>query len=131
VRGKELCFVTKVKKLMYILDLDGLTYRYVSTRSGLFTGQPDQIETVVGSNLMLFTEDGGGTAGLHARRGDEYYTILESTVYSDETTGSTLSPDKKHLYFAYQDEGVLFDVTRDDGLPFDGETLSPNYRRKN
>jgi hypothetical protein len=130
-----LYFVTKVKRLLYILDLDDMTYRRVSTRSGSFTGQPDQIETVVDSgnnDLMLLTEDGTGTAGIHARQRDRYFTILEATsdYADDETSGLALSPDKKHLYFAYQDSGVLFDVTRDDGRPFDGETLPPNYRRK-
>jgi hypothetical protein len=136
VRGKELFFITKVKKLLYILDLDGGTYRRVSTRSGRFGGQPDQIEIVTGSNsgssnsnntLMLFTEDGGGPAGIHGRTGTSaYYTVLESSSYTAETTGLALSPDKKHLYFAYQKNGTLFDVTRNDGLAFDGATLPPN-----
>jgi hypothetical protein len=140
VRGKELFFISKVKKLLYILDLDGGTYRRVSTRSGRFGGQPDQIEIVTGSNsgssnsnntLMLFTEDGGGPAGIHGRTGTSaYYTVLESSSYTAETTGLALSPDKKHLYFAHQKNGTLFDVTRNDGLAFDGATLPPNYRRR-
>jgi hypothetical protein len=125
-RGPELLFVTKSKKLMYILHLDHFTYRRVSTRFGRFNGQPDTLE-LVGGELLLCTEDGGGsTTGIFAQRANDpnrYYTILESSAYSDETTGLALSPDKKHLYFAYQDSGVLFDVTRDDGRPFDGDNM--------
>jgi hypothetical protein len=134
VRGRELYFVTKVKRQLYILDLDDLTYRRVSTRSGSFTGRPDQIETVVasGNDLMLLTEDGTGANGIHARQSNRYYTISEATsdYANDETSGLALSPDKKHLYFVYQDSGILFDVTRDDGRPFDAETLPPTYRRR-
>ena len=35
-----------------------------------------------------------------------------------ETTGIAFSPDGKHMYFAYQGDGILFDVTRTDGLTF-------------
>lgn len=127
VRGKELFFITKVKKRMYILDLDAMTYRSVSTRAGQFSGQPDQVESYSGSTFLIFTEDGSNSAGIHARRGNRFYTMLESTFFSNETTGIALSPDKKHLYFAYQDSGVLFDLTRNDGRAFDAETLPPEF----
>ena len=35
--------------------------------------------------------------------------------------------DGYHLYFAFQDEGYLFDVTRVDGLPFHQQTLDIKY----
>ena len=40
-----------------------------------------------------------------------------------ETTGISFSPDGKHMYFAFQEDGMLFDLTRDDGLSFHGKTV--------
>ena len=57
----------------------------------------------------------------------QYFTILESDVYEDETTGLAFSPDAKHLIFAYQETGVLYDITRTDGLAFNGRTLNVKY----
>jgi hypothetical protein len=31
------------------------------------------------------------------------------------------------MYVAYQDNGVLFDVTREDGLAFDAKSLDVKY----
>lgn len=65
---------------------------------------------------------------MHARnRHGQYFTILESDVYEDETTGLAFSPDAKHLYFAYQETGILYDITRVDGLPFNARTLNVKY----
>jgi DNA-binding beta-propeller fold protein YncE len=129
--GSRLYFVTKTKKRIFILDLDDNTYTVQSTQHGLFAGGADQIVHITDTDdsLLYFTEDGGQFAGVHARdRSGEFYTILEGTsTFSDETTGLSFSPDGKHLYVAYQDEGVLLDVTRIDGLPFDGTTLNVKY----
>lgn len=120
---------------MYILNLDLGTYESRSTEDGLFNGQPDQIVRLFDDNivdvddtLVYFTEDGGRLAGVHARNVEgQFFTILESRRYRDETTGLSFSPDAKHLYVAYQDNGLLFDVTRSDGLPFYAKTLNVKY----
>ena len=44
--------------------------------------------------------------------------LLRTNVFcivcrSAETTGIACSPDGKHMYFAYQQDGVVFDVTLD------------------
>lgn len=54
-------------------------------------------------------------------------TILESQIYKDETTGLAFSPDGRHLYFAFQELGILYDITREDGLPFNGRTMNTRY----
>lgn len=133
VYENELYFISKAQKMMYILDLDSNTYTRHSTREGLFAGQPDQIVRLTGNTsiqdegLLYFTED-GTVAGVHARnQNGDFFTILESREYADETTGLSFSPDAKHLYIAYQDNGLLFDVTRIDGLPFSAKTLNVKY----
>jgi hypothetical protein len=127
----RLYFVTKKLKIMYILNLDDGTYIRESTEGGLFVGQPDQIvrTTDTVDSLLYFTEDGGQYAGVNARdRYGKYYTIFEGTDrYSDETTGLSFSPDLLHMYIAYQDEGTLFDIYREDGLRFDGNILNVKY----
>jgi hypothetical protein len=127
VANNELFFVSKRYKSLFVLNLDNGTYTNQTTRRGLFDGQPDQLKRIVGAEneILYFTEDGGRYAGIHGRNSEgHYFTILESHEYADETTGLSFSPDKKHMYAAYQDNGVLFDITRRDGLPFDAKTLN-------
>jgi len=52
---------------------------------------------------------------------------LEGPDYRQETTGVAFSPSGHHLYVAFQDDGVLFEITRTDGLPFFGRTLNVKY----
>jgi sugar lactone lactonase YvrE len=105
VKGGQLLFVCKTTKRLFILDLDSNRYKRRSTRQGLFDGAPDQIERVLegSTDLLYFTEEGGKDAGVHARKRDgSFYTILESPVYNDETSGLSFSPDGKFMYIAYQ-----------------------------
>ena len=75
---------------------------------------------------------GGIDAGVHARDSDgNFYTILESPVWKAETTGLTFSPDGIHMYFAYQANGLLYDVTREDGLPFHGRSINAKVHNHN
>jgi len=67
-------------------------------------------------------------AGVHGRNiAGQYLTVLESHELSDETTGLAFSPNGMHMYVAYQDNGLLFDITRTDGLPFHAKTLNVKY----
>lgn len=134
MRGHELFFIAKYYKTMFVLDLDRGTYMNQTTKNGLFDGQPDQIKRIFGDetetsdSMLYFTEDGGKYAGIHGRNAaGQYFTILESHEYPDETTGLSFSPDSKHLYIAYQDNGFLFDIQRTDGLPFNARTLNVKY----
>ena len=128
----EMFVVCKNIKQMFTFDLDKMTYYNQTTESGLFDGGPDQMQRILDhdGDLLFFTEEGGKDAGIHAR--DEkglFFTILESPVYEDETTGLAFSPDAKHMYVAYQVNGLLFDITREDGLPFSGRTLNVKYHQ--
>jgi secreted PhoX family phosphatase len=117
------------------LDLDAKTYEVHSTVSGIFDGMPDQVkrlvhddENGVQKSLLYFCEEGGVENGVHAR--DEngwFFTILESDTFNDETTGLAFSPDGKHLYVSFQHKGMIFDIWREDGLPFYGKTLNVKY----
>jgi Bacterial protein of unknown function (DUF839) len=126
-----LFFVCKGIKMLFELDLDTMQYTRHSTQSGVFDGEPDQLKRILttgGEELLFFTEDGGELAGIHAR--DEtglFFTILESEEYSDETTGLALSPDFRRLYVAYQDNGLVFEVSRRDGQPLNARSLDVKY----
>lgn len=129
--GSTVYFVSKEKKRMYVLDLNTGTFTSRSTRSGAFDGGPDQVVKVIGrSNLLFFTEDGGDRPGIHARdSAGRFYTILEG-IEDDESTGLALSPDSKSIYFAMQKAGLIYEVKRTDGLPFDAKTLNIKYHAK-
>jgi len=137
IHESNLFFVSKLLKSLFILDLDSLSYTNHTTRSGVFNGQPDQLQRLLVNgeavdDLLYYTEDGGKHAGIHARDGSgKFFTILESPVYSDETTGLAFSPSNMHMYIAYQDNGTLFEITRDDGLPFHAKSLNVKYHQAN
>jgi hypothetical protein len=138
VVGDTLYFISKTLKSMFVLNLDDQTYHVVSTKSGLFQGQPDQLARLFdhskaktdADSILYMTEDGGEYAGVHGRTSSGgYLTILESHEYIDETSGLAFSPDSRHMYVAYQKNGMLFDVTRADGLPFNGIILSAKFHQ--
>ena len=121
--------------------------RLSATKEGAFQNEPDQIASLVGGDrsgsngaLLYFCKDGysGGstTIGVHARAGGqgELYTILDGApTYKSETTGLAFSPDKMRMYVSFQGgtgwvhPGIIFELTRDDCLPFDAKTLDIKY----
>ena len=133
-----LYFVSKKRKEMFILDLDSNTYTVTSTKSGAFNGQPDQIVRLLPHDanendhgLLYFLEDGGShPAGVFARdkNADKAYTIIEGGPNrSDETTGLAFCDGGKRMMVAFQDEGVVYEIVRDDGFPFYGKTVNIKY----
>lgn len=148
VYGTELFVTSKVQYSLFVLDLEGNTYKRFSTAVGLFDGQPDQVTRLIKNDnvqtsstfdaneaeeepLLYFCEEKGDSNGIHARDANGwYYTILESSEYGRETTGLAFSPDGKHMYFSFQARGVIFDVWREDGLPFYGKTLDVHYHQQ-
>jgi sugar lactone lactonase YvrE len=128
VYRNQLFFTTKERKELFILDLDRETFEKQSTRSGIFDGQPDQVKRIVDDGLLYFCEEGGVENGVHAR--DEngwFFTILESDTFNDETTGLAFSPNGKRMYVSFQQKGKIFDIWREDGLPFNGQTLNVKF----
>lgn len=125
-----LYFMCKVDGKMMILDLDNMTYESEDSGKkfygeGSFGDQPDQNMFGPTRKYMYFTEDGGSNPGVYARYGRDgtYFTLyqaLQGGAYDgDETIGIALSPDHKRLYSGIQDYGIIFELTREDGLPFE------------
>jgi len=140
----RLYFVCKEIKVLFELDLEEMTYTNTSTKAGLFDGGPDQIVRILdrqkqkdgvieqgdADELLYFTEEDGIDAGVQGRSKDgKFFTILESPVYFDEVTGLAFSPDNKHMYIAYQANGILFDIYREDGYPFHAKSLAVKYHK--
>lgn len=127
IATNELGFISKKSHSLFILQLHHGTYRVYSTKYGRFDGQPDQIRTMP-DGVMYLTEDGGTIAGVHARnRNGQFFTLLEGPDYQNESTGVSFSPNGLHMYMAFQKDGILFDVSRTDGLTFKDKTLDVNY----
>jgi hypothetical protein len=132
-RDNVLFIVTKTDKFLYMIDLDSDTYWRTSTVFGLFDGTPDQIVHLLNGDdeIVYFTEDGGSDAGIHGRNAEgQFFTILEAPGWGPETTGLAWDPSRKHMYMALQEDGVLFDITREDGYPFQGMTLGMRYHNQ-
>lgn len=133
-RDNFLFIITKTEKFLYVLDLDSNTYVRTSTLSGLFDGEPDQIKHLMNGDdeIVYFTEDGGQHGGVHGRNAEgQFFTIMEGGPgLSPETTGLSCDPSGTHMYVAFQEEGILFDITRSDGYPFQGITLDVRYHNQ-
>jgi len=133
IRNGMVYFTTKAYKDLFILDLDAMTYTRSGTQSGAFDGQPDQIQRILsdedGSDMLYFCEEASSDNGVHARDTDgNFYTIINGGVdVNSETTGLAFSPDNKHMYVSYQGDGLIFDITREDGYPFGAHRLDIKY----
>lgn len=130
VHEGKLYFMAKKDFKMLILDLDNMTYTTETTGKkfygeGSFDNQPDQNLFGPTRKYIYFTEDGGESPGVYARYGSDgtYFTLFQAVkggrYGEDETVGIALSPDHKRFYAGIQDFGVIFEFTRDDGLPFE------------
>ena len=123
--NEQLYFVSKgLGQLMILSLLDG-TYTMQSTDTARFKGLPDQVVRIdiPGTSATLyFSNVTDGTGEIGARNEQGTYTIIEAVGHTgDNTTGLAFSPDGKHLYFAIQGAGLLYDISRDDGRGFDAE----------
>jgi hypothetical protein len=132
VNDGMLYLVSKSIRQLFILDLDAQTYTTTTTQQGVFDGGPDQVKRIVGGedDILYFTEEGGRYPGVHGRNGEgRFFTILEGD-YNDETTGLSFSPNGKFMYVAFQERGLLFEISREDGLPFNGRSLNVKYHNE-
>ncbi|KAL7526097.1 hypothetical protein ACHAWF_001629, partial [Thalassiosira exigua] len=130
VHEGKLYFMSKVDRKLLVLDLEDMTYTAEITGKkmygeGDFGDQPDQNYFGPTRKFMYFTEDGGGDPGVHARYGDDgtYFTLFQAIEGGrhdgDETVGIALSPDHTRFYAGFQEYGILFEITRDDGRAFE------------
>mmetsp|Transcript_17623 Transcript_17623/g.30372 ORF Transcript_17623/g.30372 Transcript_17623/m.30372 type:complete len:301 (+) Transcript_17623:273-1175(+) len=128
--NRMLNFVSKKRKRLFTLDLKDGTYTDVTTESGLFNLEPDQIGRVVGdAEILYFAEDGGTNCDIHGRDSTgQYFTIVEDdNFYNSETSGLAFSPDGKFFYVAFQDDSNIVVFWRTDGLPFNGVVADTRY----
>jgi len=129
-----LYFVSKTNKELFTLNLDTFEYNVSSTVSGPFDGQPDQIVRLLPKNdsgedsHLYFLEEGGpNPAGIYARdrNTDRYYSVVVGGAESrSETTGLAFCDQGKRMLFAFQEAGIVYEVSREDGQPFHGGTLN-------
>ncbi|KAL7547523.1 hypothetical protein ACHAWF_012738 [Thalassiosira exigua] len=130
VHEGKLYFMSKEDESLIVLDLEDMTYETEATGKkmygeGDFGDQPDQNYFGPTRKYMYFTEDGGENPGVHARYGDDgtYFTLFQGVeggrYDGDETVGIALSPDHKKFYAGFQDYGIIFEVTRNDGRAFE------------
>lgn len=140
-----LYMTAKNDKLLFVLDLDAMTFTESSTRSGPFDSEPDQVMRLLDrdggvdgtGSILYFCEDGDDASGVHGRDyTGNYYTVLEAdgnwetnggVQLVGESTGLAFSPDNIFMYVAYQTEGKIYEIKREDGFPFDGRRLDIKY----
>ena len=123
-------FVAKKERKTVVIDLEALAYETRIGGKRFLEGgviwEPARDGDPFGPErkYVCFRKDGGRTPVAYARHGDDgtFSTIFQGIdgVYDDDkTVGTAPSPDNKRLYFSIQDSGLIFETTRDDGLPFE------------
>jgi len=142
VHNGVLYFVSKLNKELITLDLDYFTYTKSSTKGGVFDGQPDQIVRLLpsgsqkhselnGDDLLYFLEEGGdGGAGVFAqdRTAGKFFSVVEGgDDKPKETTGLAFCDEGRRMMFAFQKTGEVYEVKREDNLPFFGGTVDVKY----
>lgn len=100
----------------------------------MFPNREDSDGYQIHDDLLYFLEDGGSRpAGVFARdrSAKKYFTILEGGPNrSDESTGLAFCDNGKRMMVAFQDEGVIYEIIREDELPFYGATVNIKYHGK-
>ncbi|GKY90973.1 hypothetical protein MPSEU_000070100 [Mayamaea pseudoterrestris] len=132
--GNRLYFISKTAKKMFTLDLLDGTYTEQPTKIGRFDGQPDQIVRTAQDNagdVFFFTQDADNACGISAKDDQGTYTLVDTLqTRIDETAGLAFSPDGRHMYFAMQKAGILYDITRDDGGGFHEQPSQIVYEKR-
>lgn len=129
-----LFFVSKERRMLFILDLDKMTYTMSSTSFGKFNGQPDQIlhsiDPYSKNGMIYFTEDGGDdAAGIYAKdhAGNRHAILTGGEGLSNESTGFAICDKGRKMIMAFQDGGELYVISRNDGKTFQGEIADLKY----
>jgi hypothetical protein len=134
VVGNYVYLVSQTWQTLHILNLDNRVYRSLSTKDGVFgMGRIHEMEELFldkHNETLLYTTDEPGTGvGIHALdRWGQVLSILKGhDEFQDESAGLAFSPNRLHMLVAFQQSGVLLDVTRMDGYPFHGRALDLKY----
>ena len=129
VFDRVLNFVSKVKKELFTLDLEEMTWTKSSTLSGAFDLQPDQLARIIGDgDILYFCEDGGSACDVHGRDSTgQYFTIIRGDGYSTENSGLSFSPNNKFMYVSFWGNSNVYAFWRTDGLPFSGKVADTKY----
>eukprot|EP00594_Rhizosolenia_setigera_P018961 CAMPEP_0178967946 /NCGR_PEP_ID=MMETSP0789-20121207/17923_1 /TAXON_ID=3005 /ORGANISM="Rhizosolenia setigera, Strain CCMP 1694" /LENGTH=337 /DNA_ID=CAMNT_0020653705 /DNA_START=874 /DNA_END=1887 /DNA_ORIENTATION=+ len=131
VHEGSLYFVSKTNKMLFILDLDEMTYTSSSTMSGTFNGQPDQIVRLIQKEEQKHHDikDGNHTNKSIHQDHDDTTSQQESLLYFLEDGGPNGQPagvyarDANGFYTIV--EGGLTNSDETTGLAFcdDGKRM--------
>ena len=124
-----LYMTSKKENIVFALDLDAKSYTTFKPSDGTMVGdgeikeEPDQLLQISDQTLYM-AENGGSNPGLYGRdlSTGTYFTVFQAfadTYMDDDVTGLAFSPDLTRLYACFEETGVLFEIQREDGLPFE------------
>eukprot|EP00978_Attheya_sp_CCMP212_P028547 scaffold98893_cov54-Attheya_sp.AAC.1 len=123
VHGNDLYFISKKKKALFKLNLNGNNYSQMRTGNpmsgyGAFTSGPDNVHSV-GAHSLYFTEQ-GKTPGVFVM---DTNTLRYSTVFQfsgkGETTGISFNPSRTIMYACEQRTGIMYEFKAPGGTQFD------------
>jgi hypothetical protein len=114
---------------IFALDLDSLTYTASNTSEvvplgGAELDQEGDTLLQITDKILYIAENGGSSPGVFGRDlpTGEYFAVFEAIAEQydgDDVTGISFSPDWKRLYACFQDAGIMLEIQREDGLPFE------------
>jgi hypothetical protein len=128
-RGGILYMTSKTFLTIFALDLDSKSYTSFQTSDGALVGdgefeqEADQLLQIT-DHILYMAENGGPHPGVYGRdlTTGLYFTVFQGfadTYIGDDVTGIAFTPDWKRMYACFEDSGVMLEIQREDGLPFE------------
>jgi hypothetical protein len=123
VQGSHLYFISKKKKRLFKVNLEGNDYSSMKTGNpmsgyGSFSSGPDNIHSV-GSNSLYFTEEGKTPGVFVMNTNTKKYSTIFQLSGKGETTGISFNPSRTIMYACEQRKGILYEFKFDNGDKFD------------
>ena len=128
-RNGLLHMTSKQKKEVFSFDVESgyftsfHPHQEILIGDGHIDGEADQL-SMISDNILYFAENGGTQPGLYGRNLNErtsfaVFKAIGAEYSDDDVTGVAFSPDFKRLYVCFEKLGAMFEIQRQDGLPFE------------
>jgi hypothetical protein len=118
VEGKKLYLFSNVLNQVVSLNFKNMSFKILH---GI-----QKLKPLVGNENFYFAK--GRDIYLRMMKEEKFLPLIYAeNELLNETATILFSPNQEHMYLTYQENGVVYDVTRSDNQTFDGRAVGLNY----